>query len=63
MNNPPVILCVDDDKDMLALEFFWLKAAGYKPVGAESPAQAIALAQEARPDLILMDVMMPKMDG
>jgi PAS domain S-box-containing protein len=57
------ILIVDDMPD--AIEFLpdWLRHEGYEPVMATRGQQALALAEEIRPEVILMDVMMPGMDG
>ena len=41
----------------------WLAKNGYRVIEAESGPQAIALAESERPDLIIMDLMMPGMDG
>ena len=60
---PAKILIVDDMPD--AIEFLpeWLQHEGYETVMATRGQQALALAEEIRPDLILLDVMMPGMDG
>jgi PAS domain S-box-containing protein len=57
------ILIVDDMPD--AIEFLpeWLQHEGYETTMATRGQQALALAEEIRPDLILLDVMMPGMDG
>ena len=57
------ILIVDDMPD--AIEFIpeWLQHEGYETAMATRGQQALALAEEIRPDLILLDVMMPGMDG
>lgn len=57
------ILLVDDDTDMLAMTGRWLEKAGYEVTKAESGAQALTLAAAEKPDLILLDVYMPEMDG
>src|SRR5438132_7489774 len=63
MNNPPRILVVDDNatnRDILTTR---LKAHGYETLQAADGEEALAAVQEHRPDLILLDVMMPKLDG
>jgi adenylate cyclase len=63
MREPPFILVVDDNeanRDILATR---LKAHGYETMQARDGEEALALAYEHRPDLILLDVMMPKLDG
>jgi DNA-binding response OmpR family regulator len=63
MNDPALILIVDDNeanRDILATR---LDASGYRTIQAEDGEVALAAAREHRPDLILLDVMMPKIDG
>jgi pilus assembly protein CpaE len=60
---PEKILIVDDDLDTLRLVGLMLQHQGYRIVAASSGIQAIALAQSEKPDLILLDIMMPEMDG
>lgn len=58
------ILHIDDEPDILAVTAFALrKIGGYTVQSADSGAKAVALAKEFVPDLILLDVMMPGMDG
>jgi len=58
------ILHIDDEPDVLAVAAFALrKIGGYTVQSANSGTQAVALAKEFAPDLILLDVMMPVMDG
>lgn len=64
MPNPtPHILLVDDDPTNLFLLEELLLSEGYFPVLAESGIEALAIAAKSIPDLILLDVMMPEMDG
>jgi len=63
MNNPPRILVVDDNatnRDILTTR---LKAHGYEALQAADGEEALAAVKQHRPDLILLDVMMPKLDG
>ncbi len=60
---PEKILVVDDDVDTLRLVGLMLQRQGYQIVAASNGHQALALAQNENPDLILLDVMMPDMDG
>jgi CheY-like chemotaxis protein len=60
---PEKILIVDDDLDTLRLVGLMLQHQGYKINAANSGIQAIAMAQTDKPDLILLDIMMPDMDG
>ncbi len=57
------ILIVDDEKDILSLLKFNLKAEGYKIFTAMDGEQALDLAEEIKPDLILLDIMLPGKDG
>lgn len=57
------ILVVDDEKDLLDLIEYNLKKEGFQVLKAENGEQGIALAKQSKPDLVLLDIMMPKMDG
>ena len=57
------ILVVDDERDLLDLIEYNLKKEGFKVLKAENGEEGINKAKEHRPDLILLDIMMPKMDG
>ena len=58
-----VILIVEDDPKSLTLTKDLLKVSGYTTIQATDGKQGVELAKAAKPDLILMDIMMPKMDG
>ena len=60
---PEKILIVDDDLDTLRLVGLMLQKQGYQIVAASNGAQGLELAFAEIPDLILLDVMMPQMDG
>ncbi len=60
---PEKILIVDDDVDTLRLVGLMLQRQGYQIVAANNGHQAIVMAQSEKPDLVLLDVMMPDMDG
>ncbi|WP_396143801.1 response regulator transcription factor [Flavobacterium sp.] len=57
------ILLVDDEQDILEIVGYNLTQEGYKIVTASNGKEAIAVAKKERPQLIIMDVMMPEMDG
>jgi DNA-binding response OmpR family regulator len=57
------ILIVDDDEDILLIVQTILANAGYSVLVARNGREGVDLALESRPDLILLDVMMPGMDG
>ncbi|UGS23421.1 response regulator transcription factor [Flavobacterium channae] len=57
------ILLVDDEQDILEIVGYNLSQEGYQIVTAENGKEAIAKAKKEHPHLIIMDVMMPEMDG
>ncbi|MCB1042853.1 MAG: EAL domain-containing protein [Acidobacteria bacterium] len=61
--SPKRILIVDDNELNREILYHHLSAAGYNAVTADSGLEAIRLADEKRVDLMLLDVMMPEMDG
>ena len=58
-----VILIVEDDPKSLKLTRDLLRASGYTTIEATDGKQGVELAKSRKPDLVLMDIMMPKMDG
>jgi DNA-binding response OmpR family regulator len=59
----PVVLAADDDADILELITFRLERSGYTVLQARDGEEAWHLARTAKPDLAVLDVMMPKLDG
>jgi DNA-binding response OmpR family regulator len=59
----PIVLAADDDEDILELIVFRLERSGYTVLQARDGAEALELARRSRPDLAVLDVMMPKLDG
>src|SRR5947207_15266665 len=59
----PTILLVEDFDDTRLMMKMWLVKNGYRVIEAETGQEAISLAQSERPDLIIMDVLMPGMNG
>lgn len=59
----PVIMIVDDDEDILDITQTFLEARGYEVSQARSGEEALKKVKTTRPNLILLDVMIPKMDG
>jgi DNA-binding response OmpR family regulator len=57
------VLVADDDEDILELVAFRLERAGYEVITARDGTEALAAARERRPDLAVLDVMMPGMTG
>ncbi|MEZ4867420.1 MAG: response regulator [Caldilineaceae bacterium] len=60
---PNIILIVDDNPTNLDVLFTYLTSAGYKVLVAENGAVALRRARYTKPDLILLDVMMPDVNG
>lgn len=57
------ILLVDDEQDILEIVGYNLKKEGYKVYTSDNGKDAISIAKKENPDLIILDVMMPEMDG
>ena len=60
---PATILVVDDEDDILDLLRYNLEREGYQTREARDGLEALAVAEAEPPDLVILDVMMPKMDG
>jgi len=58
-----LILAIDDDKNTLILLDKQIQAMGYKMISAETGKKGLDLAKSGNPDLILLDIIMPEMDG
>jgi len=59
----PVILVAEDERDIRDLIVFSLQFSGFEVVQAVNGEEAVKKAKDIRPDLILLDVRMPKMTG
>ncbi len=59
----PKVLVAEDEQDILELIRFTLEFNGFDVVTASNGAEAVARARQIKPDLILLDVRMPKMTG
>jgi two-component system cell cycle response regulator len=57
------ILVIEDNRQNMQLMEFLLRAFGHHPVVATTGAEGVRLARELHPDLILIDIQMPEMDG
>ncbi|MCU0771923.1 MAG: response regulator transcription factor [Verrucomicrobia bacterium] len=57
------ILVVDDEQDAVDLVAFNLKQAGFQVITAENGAEALDKVHKHQPDLIVLDIMMPELDG
>ena len=63
MTDSPLVLVADDDPDILELVTYILKSEGYEVVSAPDGLQALELARARRPQLAVLDVSMPNLDG
>ena len=63
VNKKSRILLVDDEPDILEFMDYNLKKEGYTVYTAKNGKEAIKIAQMIKPDLIVLDIMMPEMDG
>src|SRR5215470_4995155 len=63
MTEDSTILVVDDYIDNRVLLAAWLRAKGYKVIEAQDGKEGVLQANRAHPDLILMDLAMPELDG
>ena len=63
MVNQPLVLAVDDELGILRLITLELTAQGFRVITASSGDEALALAEAQRPDIVLLDVVMPEMTG
>jgi two-component system phosphate regulon response regulator PhoB len=59
----PKILIVDDEADALEVLGFKLREAGFAPIFAKDGARALTAARNERPDLMVLDLMLPEVDG
>jgi DNA-binding response OmpR family regulator len=57
------IMVVDDEKRLVSLVESYLSQEGYRVVSAYNGKEALNVARREKPDLIVLDVMMPEMDG
>ncbi len=63
MERPAKILLVDDDPDFVEATRIVLESKPYQVITASDGDEGLAKAKEEKPDLILLDIMMPRMDG
>jgi DNA-binding response OmpR family regulator len=63
LTEQPLVLCADDDEDILSLVCIWLERAGCRVVRATDGEEALRLARELHPEVLVADVMMPRRSG
>ena len=63
LSMPEKVLVIDDDRDLAWLTTLWVRAAGFEAVMARDGTAGLATAHSYRPDIILLDIMMPGIDG
>jgi DNA-binding response OmpR family regulator len=63
MSAPALVLIADDDRDILSLVRAVLERSGHEVVSAGAGAEALASVAERRPDLAVLDITMPRVDG
>lgn len=63
MNIEPLVLAVDDEAGILRLIKMELRAHGFRVITAVNGHEALDLAAEDRPDIALLDILMPQMSG
>ncbi|UCH60141.1 MAG: response regulator [Anaerolineales bacterium] len=63
MNQPKRVVYIEDEQEMIELVRLILSRKGYEVVGAYGGREGLQLVQQEKPDLVLLDLMMPDMDG
>jgi CheY-like chemotaxis protein len=63
VSDRPLVLCADDEEDILALVALRLRQLGCAVITAVDGRSALAIAEERVPDVMVLDVMMPRMTG
>ena len=61
--SPKKVLLADDEMDVIRVVSARLKDGGYQVISAGDGEEALRLAKEERPDIVILDIMMPKLDG
>jgi CheY-like chemotaxis protein len=63
MSGRRLVLVADDEQDILALVTTILERAGYEVLAVRDGAEALAAVRDRRPDLAVLDISMPELDG
>jgi CheY-like chemotaxis protein len=59
----PRVVCIEDEPEMIELMNLILERQGFKFIAARGGAQGLEMVKEIKPDLVLLDIMMPEVDG
>ena len=62
-NNPMRVVCIEDEPEMIDLMKLILSRRGFEVIGADGGKKGLDAVKENQPDLVLLDLMMPDMDG
>jgi len=62
-NSPTCVVCIEDESEMIDLVRLILSRKGFNVVGAPSGQEGLQAVEQMHPDLVLLDLMMPDMDG
>jgi len=57
------VVCIEDDEDMFKLIALILRSKGFEVLDARSGPDGLALIQRVKPDVVLLDIMLPEMNG
>jgi two-component system, OmpR family, response regulator VicR len=63
MANAKTVVCIEDEPEMITLIKAILSRRGYEVVGAASGREGLEIVSQLKPDMVLLDLMMPGMDG
>lgn len=63
MANSKVVICIEDEPEMITLIKVILSRRGFDVVGAATGREGLEMVAQLKPDLVLLDLMMPGMDG
>ncbi len=63
MSTEPLLLVVDDEAGILRLMKLEMSAQGFRVITASEGEEALKVAEEQRPDAVLLDIMMPDLTG
>lgn len=63
MSDAPHVLCIEDEPEMIELVRLILERKGYRVTGAVGGTEGLEILHAHKPDLILLDLMMPDIDG